>query len=177
MVAVDDSICECLTLVSLSDEPRFRELVTRVERNSKHCNNPEDRQFDFWLGKWEVQSPQGQVLGRNEVTSIQSGCILMENWKSAAGGQTGTSFSFYDSRDKKWHQLYYDNSGNSGAWPPLAGEFKDGKMVMNTLPDQTPVSRWTWYLIQPGKVSQRAEQSDDGGRTWHITWDSVYVKN
>jgi hypothetical protein len=37
-------------------------------------------------------------------------------------------------------------------------------------------SRWTWYELAAGKVRQMAEQTNDSGKTWTITWDSVYVK-
>ena len=31
------------------------------------CSAPEHRQFDFWLGDWEVKGPAGKVAGRNMV--------------------------------------------------------------------------------------------------------------
>jgi hypothetical protein len=37
------------------------------------CTAPEYRQFDFWIGDWEVRSAQGRVLGHNRITSILSG--------------------------------------------------------------------------------------------------------
>jgi hypothetical protein len=79
-------------------------------------------------------------------------------------------------RDQKWHQLYLDNSGNAGAFPAMAGNFVEGKMVLVSDENQKPVSRWTWYVLEPGKVRQMAEQSTDGEKTWKIIWDSVYVK-
>jgi len=39
----------------------------------------------------------------------------------------------------------------------------------------SPIFRWTWYTVSPGKVRQMAEQSDDGEKTWHIIWYSIYV--
>jgi hypothetical protein len=102
--------------------------------------------------------------------------LLVEHWTASKGGQTGTSFNYYDVRDKKWHQLYLDNSGNAGAFPAMAGNFADGKMVLIADDKQTLVSRWTWYMVEPGKVRQMAEQSSDGQRTWNVVWDSVYVK-
>ena len=157
---------------SLRDQSRFKQVLERF----KPCNSPEYHQFDFWVGSWDVQNPQGQVVGRNDVNRIVGGCILQENWASLRASETGTSFNFYDSRDKKWHQDYYDNSGNMGNYPPLTGEFHDGKMVLLSAPEIRPLSRWTWYEIASGKVRQMAEQSSDGGKTWAITWDSVYVK-
>jgi len=120
--------------------------------------------------------PNGPSVGRNVVTLEQDGCLLVEHWTALNGGQTGTSFNYYDVRDKKWHQLYLDNSGNAGAFPAMAGNLVDGKMVLLTDEKQMPVSRWTWYVLGPGKVRQMAEQSNDGQKTWRIVWDSVYEK-
>jgi tetratricopeptide (TPR) repeat protein len=157
---------------SLKEQPRFKQIVESM----KPCNSPEFHQFDFWIGSWEVQNPQGQVVGHNDVNRMVGGCILQENWTSSRGFESGTSFNFYDYRDNKWHQDYYDNSGNMGNYPPLAGELRDGKMVLLSASGIQPLSRWTWYEISPGKVRQMAEQSTDGGKSWSITWDSVYVK-
>lgn len=141
------------------------------------CRTVEYRKFDFWVGDWEVHTPNGgPIVGHNLVTLEQGGCLLVEHWTSSAGGQTGTSFNYYDVRDKKWHQLYLDNSGNAGAFPAMAGDLVDGKMVLITDETKSPVSRWTWYVLEPGKVRQMAEQSTDGEKTWSIVWDSVYVK-
>src|SRR5690349_25148162 len=85
------------------------------------CRTPEYRQFDFWVGEWNVQSPTGQPLGWNNVTLEQDGCLIVEHWKSSRGTETGSSFNYYDTRDSKWHQLYIANNGNAGAFPAMAG--------------------------------------------------------
>ena len=157
---------------AMSSEPKFKAIIDKM----RPCTAPQYRQFDFWLGNWTVEAPAGQPAGSNLVTSEQSGCLLIEHWSSNQGGQTGTSFNFYDRRDKKWHQIYIDNSGNMGAFPPMAGEFRDGKMVLLSDPAATPLFRWTWASIAPDKVTQVAEQSSDGGKTWTVIWDSVYTK-
>jgi hypothetical protein len=141
------------------------------------CRSAEYRKFDFWVGDWDVHAPKGgPTVGHNLVTLEQQGCLLVEHWTSSTGGQTGTSFNYYDVRDKKWHQLYLDNSGNAGAFPAMAGDLVDGKMVLITDETKSPVSRWTWYVLEPGKVRQMAERSTDGEKTWSTVWDSVYVK-
>ncbi|MFZ0522325.1 MAG: tetratricopeptide repeat protein [Candidatus Acidiferrales bacterium] len=155
------------------DDAEFQKLVEKMAP----CRSAEYRQFDFWVGDWEVRAPNGPVVGHNRVTLEQDGCLLVEHWTAASGGQTGTSFNYYDVRDKKWHQLYLDNSGNAGAFPAMAGNLVDGKMVLLTDEKQTPVSRWTWYVLEPGKVRQMAEQSSDAQKTWNIVWDSVYAKS
>ncbi len=138
------------------------------------CAAPEYRKFDFWIGDWDV-FVNDKPAGHNLVTREQDGCLLVEHWTSSIGGQTGTSFNYYDIRDRKWHQLYLDNSGNAGAYPAMAGDLEGGKMVLRTDPATKPLSRWTWSVIAPGKVRQMAEASSDNGATWKITWNSVYV--
>jgi len=156
---------------SLSGDPDFQKLLDQM----RPCTTAEYRQFDFWVGDWDVQV-QGQPAGHNLVTLEQDGCLLVEHWKASTGGQTGTSFNYYDVRDKKWHQLYLDNSGNAGAFPAMAGDLVGDKMILVTDPKVSPVSRWTWYVVGPGKVRQMAEQSTDGQKTWSVIWDSIYVK-
>jgi hypothetical protein len=145
--------------------------------SNKSCQSPEYRKFDFWVGDWDVHSPNGgPTIGHNLVTVEQDGCLIIEHWKASTANQTGTSFNYYDVRDKKWHQLYLDNSGNAGAFPAMAGNLAKDKMVLISDASQSTVFRWTWYVLEPGKVRQMAEQSSDGQKTWKITWDSVYVK-
>ena len=157
----------------MHEQPRFKEVLEKM----KPCNTPEYKQFDFWVGSWDVQSPQGQSLGRDDITRENDGCILQERWESRRV-EKGTSFNFYDSRDKMWHQIYFDNSGNMGAYPPMAGGVKDGRMVFLTDATQSPLYRWTFYpLDAPGtKVRQWAESSNDGGKSWTTIWDAVFVK-
>lgn len=158
---------------AFKNDPEFQKLLESM----LPCRTPEYRQFDFWLGDWDVHAPNGGAsVGHNLVTLEQDGCLLVEHWTAASGGQTGTSFNYYDVRDKNWHQLYIDNSGNAGAFPAMAGTLESGKMVLWTDARSKPLSRWTWYVLEPGKVRQMAEQSTDGGKTWAVTWDSVYEK-
>jgi tetratricopeptide (TPR) repeat protein len=155
------------------DDAEFQKLVEKLAP----CRSPEYRKFDFWVGDWDVHAPDnGPSVGRNLVTLEQEGCLIVEHWTASTGGQTGTSFNYYDVHDKKWHQLYLDNSGNAGAFPAMAGSLIGEKMVLLSDETQSPVSRWTWYVLEPGKVRQMAEQSTDGQKTWNIVWDSVYVK-
>lgn len=158
-------------LQKLAALPAYQQVLQSL----RPCQAAEFHSFDFWVGDWAVQNPAGQRVGDNRVTREQEGCLLVEHWKSARGVETGTSFNYYDINDKKWHQLYISNSDNAGAFPPMAGNLIDNKMVLVSDQKVSPVFRWTWYVISPGKVRQMAEQSSDGQKTWQIVWDSVYV--
>lgn len=146
----------------------------KIKESFQPCRAPEFRQFDFWVGDWEVQNPVGQTIGDNQVTLEQNGCLLVEHWKSGLGVETGSSFNYYDSFDRQWHQNYIPNSGIAHA--PMAGGLRDGRMVLLAEPRNGVQERWTWYVLAPGKVRQMAEQTADGGKTWAVVWDSVYVK-
>jgi hypothetical protein len=157
---------------ALRSSARFTALLEKM----MPCAGEPYRQFDFWVGEWEVRLANGTLAGHNVVTLEQDGCLIVEHWTAAGGGGTGSSFNYYDVRDRKWHQLYIDNSGNAGAFPAMAGTLTDGKMVMLTDDVNNTLSRWTWYVMEPGKVKQMAETSSDHGKTWQVTWNSVYTK-
>ena len=53
---------------------------------TKPCSAPPYRQFDFWIGDWDVFSPDGKLAGHNRVESIEGGCGIQENWTGAGGG-------------------------------------------------------------------------------------------
>jgi len=139
------------------------------------CSAAEYRQFDFWLGEWDV-SADGKPAGRNTITRVQEGCALLEQWTSATG-PTGMSLNMYDRTDKHWHQTWV----SAGGWVSrLKGRFENGRMVMQSAP--TPrrdgtlmIHRWTWSQTGPGQVRQLWEASADQGRTWKTNFDGRYA--
>jgi len=142
------------------------------------CTAPEYRQFDFWAGRWNVTNPAGKKAGTNEIERILGGCVLRENWKGA-DGSTGTSLNVYDAPSRKWHQTWVDGGGGLLL---LAGEFRDGKMVLEgTRPTRNGgvvQNRITWQSIGggPARVRQLWESSSDGGKSWKTVFDGTYVR-
>jgi tetratricopeptide (TPR) repeat protein len=156
---------------SLVSDDRFQRVITRLTP----CTSEKYRQFDFWLGSWNVVNPQGQQVGTNNVTAALDGCLLIENWESARGGQKGMSMNYYDRDQETWSQIYRDSSGNITQWPELKGGFVKGSMVLESAPDTQPQTRWIWTKQDDGRVRQMAESSSDKGTTWSTVWDSYYV--
>lgn len=155
----------------LRNVPRFQTALARIIP----CNTPEYRQFDFWLGSWEVQNPQGQVVGRNTISELSDRCILFEDWEGTSGHK-GLSLNYFDPRDRTWNQIFRDNTGNIAAWPDLKGGFLNGSMILESPTGIEPRSRWIWTKISEDKVRQMAESSGDGGETWTVIWDSYYIR-
>jgi hypothetical protein len=140
------------------------------------CTVPEHRQFDFWIGDWEVTNPAGKPAGRNRIEPILGGCALRETW-TGAGGSNGTSYNAWDRQRRRWHQTWVDNGG---LVLRLEGGFADGKMVLSgeTLDSSgtAVLNRITWQETGPGAVRQLWEVSGDGGKSWRAVFDGRYRK-
>ena len=136
------------------------------------CQSAEHRQFDFWLGDWEVFLPNGNKAGDNRIEAIAAGCALLENW-SGRGGFSGKSLNSYDRTGKRWHQSWVDSSGSR---LELAGTFADRRMVLSSAPAAGVVQRIAWSVNEDGSVRQLWESSADGGATWTVQFDGRYVR-
>jgi hypothetical protein len=141
------------------------------------CSTTQHRQFDFWVGDWEVKDAKGNVAGTNRIESILGGCVIRENWQGTQG-PTGTSLNLY-APDGKWHQTWVDNQGNL---LELAGGLEEGKMVMRgTLPSRrdpgkTVLHRVIWAPLEGGRLHQLWEASLDDGKTWAVQFDGFYSR-
>lgn len=163
-------------LENIRDGSRFAELVEQADRNARPCEyDPKRREFDFWLGEWDVFNPQGQKVGTNIIEKKLNGCLIFENWTSAGGG-SGKSMNYYDPADRKWKQSWV-SAGGGIVW--YEGEVKNGAMHFrgeNISADGTKaLSRVILRPIEKGRIHHFIEHSKDGGRTWTVYFDGTYV--
>jgi hypothetical protein len=147
--------------------------TSEVSASAARCSRPEYRQFDFWVGDWDVTTSNGRKAGTNRITSIDGGCALREEWQGS-GGSTGTSLNIFDAATGRWHQTWV---GNDGLLLQLDGGMKDGSMELT---GSTPGAnaartlhriRWTPLRGQPARVRQLWQSSTDGGQTWSVAFD------
>jgi hypothetical protein len=140
------------------------------------CEGPEYRQFDFWIGDWQVETTTGAPAGANRIETILNGCVLLENWEGS-GGSIGKSFNMYNRRDGKWHQTWVDGSGSR---LDLVGGLVEGRMVLGgTTPTRTggeALHGVTWERLDGGAVKQHWRTSVDGGETWADSFVGIYKK-
>jgi hypothetical protein len=165
-------------LAALRDDPRFKEVLAQANRNLRPCAAaPENRQFDFWVGEWDVQNPKGQPAGTSSVQLILGDCTIFENWTSASGTYSGKSFNIYNSSLKKWQQFWTDDKGGV---LEFTGEYRDGELrYTGESLDQKGnhvLHRLTFFNLAPARVRQLWEQSTDGGKTWTTVFDGLYVR-
>jgi hypothetical protein len=144
------------------------------QQGTPRCDAPEFRQFDFWIGDWNVSLPNGQLAGTNLVTLEEDGCLIREHWKGS-GGSSGQSFNFYDRVRRQWRQVWIDNGGSA---LDFAGTFRDGRMAYSgTSTDASGRSvqhRLTFFRNDDGSVRQLWESSTDGGGSWTVAFDGLY---
>jgi hypothetical protein len=168
----------CLALLLVLSASKYLDAKTQQPQQPlAPCKSrPEYRQFDFWVGEWDVKNPRGQQAGTNSVQLILGDCVIFENWTSARGGH-GKSFNVYNAVKGKWQQTWVDNSGGV---LELTGDYKDNQMRFTgeTLaPDgKKTLERLTFTKISADRVRQFWEQSTDGGKTWTIAFDGTYIR-
>ena len=143
------------------------------------CESAAHRQFDFWLGSWDVFGGGG-LAGTNEVRSRIGSCVVEENWTSAFQGR-GRSLNAYDAASGTWTQMWVASGGCPSGVLVMAGTFAAGSMTLQgtrTQPEgflfappcappppvvvttRTDLFRWT--PLPSGSVLQQFVSANDG---------------
>jgi len=167
-------------LASLHTDSRFEKLVEQSNHNLKPCAyRPENRQFDFWVGEWNVETTHGGIpSGQSKIELILADCVVLENWQSNANPYSGKSYNIYNSALKRWEQFWVDNAGGNIFF---YGGLKDGVMDYWTdelpQPDGTKLKRHLqFFALGPDKVRQFSQGSTDNGKTWNVEYDFTYIR-
>ncbi|HUG54946.1 MAG TPA: hypothetical protein VMR21_15150 [Vicinamibacteria bacterium] len=141
------------------------------------CRAPEYRQFDFWVGDWDVFDPSGTLVGTNSITREYDGCVLQEHWEARGPRkQTGSSFNTYHAAAGRWHQTWVDSTGG---FLLLDGGLAGESMVLEgeMLGRRGRLHHRIRFTPRPdGQVRQFWETSADGGKTWNVAFDGTYVR-
>ena len=141
------------------------------------CLSTQHRQFDFWLGAWDVSDPKGKLVGHSRIDSILGGCVLLENWDSTSAF-AGKSFNLYNGDTGRWEQFWVDQTGSR---LHLVGGLIGNEMVLRGIQDKPDArsklarhERITWTPNADGSVRQLWETSNDDGKTWAVNFDGLY---
>ena len=144
------------------------------------CQAPEYRQFDFWLGDWDVvpATPPAKPSppARNTITLAHGGCVLVENWST--GMMTGQSFNLYDRSRGEWHQTWVDSRGGLHEYRGSrqgANMVFFGSMPVPSSPQLRMHVRLTFFDQGNGRVRQLSERLNADG-TWSVNYDLLYTR-
>lgn len=145
------------------------------------CSSPEYRQFDFWIGDWDVFALNGKKAGDSKISLILDSCIILEEWTSAGMFNglryAGKSYNSWNKNLKQWQQTWVDNAGSSTAY--TKGKYENKTIVFSTDPfpfskDTMAVRKLSFFDLGPDKVRQLGEISKDKGATWKTEYDLEY---
>jgi hypothetical protein len=141
------------------------------------CGSADHRQFDFWVGEWDVfATGTSKQVATSRIEKLYGGCTIRENWMPTSN-PGGGSLNGYDARNRLWQQTWYDSGGArvefegglvakemilTGLWRDLLGQGKDALV------------RMTYSPSADGTVRQLGLQSVDFGKTWQPSFDFTY---
>jgi hypothetical protein len=144
---------------------------------------PEARQFDFWVGAWDVnlrvRQDDGSWLDRHgaaaRIYPILSGKAILELWsEDRQTGIKGFSLRYFDARRDEWVLwLNWPGSNRSGS-SSLTGAFRHGRgefFASRTDADgRETLSRYTFSDVTDHSLRWDDAYSTDGGLTWTHSW-------
>ena len=160
-------LCAALSAAVVAQPPKRQDCEAVAEH----------RQFDFWLGTWEVTDEPGEKnYGSNAISKREDGCLLLEEYRNDKGF-SGSSINYYNPITRQWYQHWVDN-GTSII--QTAGGMKDGSMVMEGTiyymgAGSSAPFRATWTPLADGRVRQFFEERDSKGN-WQVWFDGYYRK-
>ena len=149
-----------------------------AEAKTSPCEQHERfREFDFWVGEWEVHDGEGTMVGENTITSEESGCVLVEKWHGVKGS-SGMSINYLDRITDEWVQIWHAAGGYQ---IDIRGGLTDnGMRLSGTIhyigTGQTAPFRGLWTPLPDGRVRQFFEQSTDDGATWEPWFEGFYTR-
>lgn len=144
---------------------------------STSCEGDVYDDFDFWLGEWEVTTPDGQVAGTNSITKAEDGCLLIERW-TGARGSTGQSYNFYDTGLQKWRQVWVARGATIDYAGKLTeeGEMRlEGKIAYRN--GTTAPFRGSWTPQADGSVTQYFQQYNSETESWDDWFTGIYRRS
>lgn len=141
------------------------------------CCTAVHKQFNFWLGEWNVYDTTGNKVGENSIIQREKNCVLNERWTSASGS-TGSSYNYYDRSDSTWNQVWVDSRGGNLV---LKGRAMENQMILKSTLQKTPTggayfNRITWTLNEDGSVSQLWEILNANNEVTSVAFLGIYKR-
>lgn len=147
-------------------------------KNKIPCSTKEYKQFDFWIGNWNVYNTKGKLIGTNNVVRMPNACTIQENWSSTTSPSKGTSYNYYDAKDSSWNQLWIDNVGGN---LKLKGKLIGKNMVLKGAlikgKKREFYNQITFFNNNDGTVTQLWELLDKNGKVFNELFRGIYKKS
>jgi hypothetical protein len=149
----------------------------------------ESRQFDFWIGEWDVnlriRQPDltwaDQIRAVAQIYPILNGKAVLELWSDAReAGIKGYSLRHFDTAREEWVLwLNWPGPNRSGS-ASLSGTFRHGRgeffARQATQDGGERISRYTFSDIAQDRLRWDDAFSTDGGESWTHGWIMEFTR-
>ena len=157
--------------------------------NSNPCDAPEAREFDFWIGSWDITQKilrrDGTWLELPATTNVVKdleGCALVEHWEGTVEffwegmkepqAMRGLSVRSYDPETKQWRIYWMDT--RHPKFGVFEGRFRDSIgtfLKSSTAADGKPLlTRIRFSNMSGESVTWTLDISKDNGDQWTPLW-------
>src|SRR5689334_768348 len=87
-------------------------LIGTQQAAAQSLTTPQNSQFDFWIGKWDLYA-DGNKFGESKVDTVLDDHAIQENFDEfPPDPYHSISFTTYNQDTKKWEQTLVDNKGH-----------------------------------------------------------------
>jgi hypothetical protein len=149
-------------------------------------------QLDWFLGRWDVVSKSKNQKGDwleeamgSEHSTILGGHVILEHFWGQMMGKPFEAWSLrkFNPAEDRWEQRWVDTTPGgfadwTGHWDEEAREFTGNPNRVLT-PEGTLMPeavRELFFDIENDRFSWKYETSEDGGRTWTLSWSLAYQR-
>ncbi len=161
-------------------------VATAEKRLPKDGLPAESRQFDFWIGEWDVNlrirqddgSWPDKVKSEAKIYPILDGKAVLEFWDSEP--IKGYSLRYFDPTKGKWVLWLNWPRNNRSVSSGLEGVFRHGRgEFFAEYPEEdgsTTLGRYSFSDITPNSLRWDDAFSKDGGETWSNNWIMEFTR-
>jgi len=143
-----------------------------------------ERQFDFWLGEWDVRNltlsgksfrDSGSALAR--VHPVVDGGAVLEQWSGTARGDRliGSSLRAWDPALGRW-VIWLNWHGGSPAGFSVMHGARNGERLEQFPPDDATRSRYAFSQLHEDSCQWDEARSEDGGESWTSSWVMQFTR-
>ena len=172
----------CLTLASTVPAA----AKAQPAPNSAHALHDGAHDMDFSIGRWRTEitsfrdpfnhpDEPTHMSGTKTARALWGGKAVIEEIEAdgPSGHWEAANLFLYDPKARQWSQNYVDSETGRLEGAPAIGEFRDGKFEFYwqaMIGGRAILERGIWSAFTPNSHTYQVERSNDGGRSWHISF-------
>jgi len=159
-------------------------LSGAVHAQVNYLDLPKDRQFDFWIGEWDVNlrvkqednSWKDDIKSIAKIYAINDGRAILELWNDQRpNGIKGFSLRYYNFELERWDLWLNWPNQNYSALSAMSGNFRHGRGEFWGGKGDT-LSVYTFSDISPYALRWDDAFTHDGGKTWRNNWIMEFTR-